>query len=179
MCCSCFSCCCCRRSHGPAFEPGVRYFWDQESDEFATHAPYTNIKLCPLSVSAFQALAMSRTHKFLGGPSKSCDWGDGICILKAVRSLGLWLSTVTTNVLFICWLIGFSSGSQPLCVKFAGGFAAGSLGRAAGWRMWGSQRKSPAGAARDKPAVRRRCCSGSGFLWPYRGWGLPKSCHDM
>eukprot|EP00435_Cladocopium_sp_Y103_P001683 s6153_g1.t1 len=39
-----------------ARKEGVRYFWDQESDEFATHAPYSNIKLCPLSVLAFQNL---------------------------------------------------------------------------------------------------------------------------
>jgi hypothetical protein len=66
---------------------GARYFWDQENDEFATHAPYTNIKLCPLSVSAFQALAMSRTRKFVGGPSKSCDWGGGICMF--LKTVGL------------------------------------------------------------------------------------------
>lgn len=45
-----------KKNDKTARKEGVRYFWDQESDEYATHAPYTNIKLCPLSVRAFQDL---------------------------------------------------------------------------------------------------------------------------
>ncbi|CAK9110545.1 unnamed protein product [Durusdinium trenchii] len=37
-------------------KPGVRYFWDGEDSEFATHSPFPNIKLCERSVLEFKEL---------------------------------------------------------------------------------------------------------------------------